>query len=150
MNNTASSPSIIITFLFIMVNIKEIRASNTDISIQGLTALFVGATQGIGASTLKQLATHTQSPNVYIVGRSKAKAAPLLAELRSLNVKGSFTFIEAEVSLVKDVDRVCDEIKSKEQKLDLLWLSPGLLTTSGPSSAHLEFPSSTQYSRSQA
>jgi NAD(P)-dependent dehydrogenase (short-subunit alcohol dehydrogenase family) len=115
---------------------KEVRLSNDDFKNgpAGLTALFVGATAGIGASTVKQFALHANAPTVYIVGRSQAKAAPLLDELKSLNPQATFTFIEAEVSLLKEVDRVCDEILAKEQKLDLLWLSQGLLSFSGQQS----------------
>lgn len=123
-----------------MVSMKEVRLSNDAFKNgpAGLTALFVGATSGIGASAVKQFALHVKAPTVYLVGRSQAKAAPLLDELKSLNPQASFIFIEAEVSLLKEVDKVCDEILAKEQKLDLLWVSQGLLSFSGQQS---EFPS---------
>jgi NAD(P)-dependent dehydrogenase (short-subunit alcohol dehydrogenase family) len=123
-----------------MVSMKEVRLSNGGLEKgpAGLKALFVGATAGIGASAVKQFALNTKSPTVYLAGRSQAKAAPLLDELKSLNPQATFTFIEAEVSLLKGVDKVCDEILAKEQKLDLLWVSQGLLSFSGQQS---EFPS---------
>lgn len=119
-----------------MVFRNEVQLSNERLKNgpAGLRALFVGATAGIGASTVKQFALHVKAPIVYLVGRSRARAAPLLDELRSLNPQASFTFIEAEVSLLKDVDKVCNEISSKEQKLDLLWLSQGLLSFGGQQS----------------
>jgi NAD(P)-dependent dehydrogenase (short-subunit alcohol dehydrogenase family) len=115
---------------------KEVRLSNEDLKNgpAGLIALFVGATAGIGASTVKQFARRANAPTVYLAGRSQAKAAPLLAELKSLNPQATFIFIEAEVSLLKGVDKVCDEILAKEQKLDLLWLSQGLLSFAGQQS----------------
>jgi NAD(P)-dependent dehydrogenase (short-subunit alcohol dehydrogenase family) len=115
---------------------KEVRLSNEGLKNgpAGLKALFVGATAGIGASAVKQFALHAQAPTVYLVGRSQSKASPLLTELKSLNPEATFTFIEAEVSLLKDVDKVCDEILAKEQKLDLLWLSQGQLSFAGQQS----------------
>jgi NAD(P)-dependent dehydrogenase (short-subunit alcohol dehydrogenase family) len=123
-----------------MVSMKEVRLSNDAFKNgpAGLKALFVGATAGIGASAVKQFALHAKAPTVYLVGRSQTKAAPLLDELKSLNPQATFTFIEADVSLLKGVDKVCDEILAKEQKLDLLWLSQGLLSFAGQQS---EFPS---------
>jgi NAD(P)-dependent dehydrogenase (short-subunit alcohol dehydrogenase family) len=122
-----------------MVSMKEVHQSNDALKngSAGLRALFVGATAGIGASAVKQFATHAKTPTVYLAGRSQAKASPLLAELKSLNPQATFIFIEAEVSLLKGVDKVCDEILAKEQTLDLLWLSQGLLSFSGQQS---EFP----------
>lgn len=124
-----------------MVSMKEVRLSNGSLKKgpAGLKALFVGATAGIGASAVKQFALNAKAPTVYLAGRSQAKAAPLLDELKSLNPQATFTFIEAEVSLLKGVDKVCDEILAKEQKLDLLWVSQGLLSFSGQQS---EFTSS--------
>lgn len=119
-----------------MVSMKEVRVSNDSIRNEtaGLKALFVGATAGIGASAVKQFALHAKAATVYLAGRSHAKATPLLDELKSLNPQATFNFIEADISLLKGVDRVCDEILAKEQKLDLLWLSQGLLSFSGQQS----------------
>ena len=93
-----------------------------------MVALFVGATSGIGKGTLRQLAKHAKAPKVYIVGRSKSSARPQVDELEALNPQGSFIFIETEISLIRNVDAVCDEIKAKEQKVDLIVLSTGYLT----------------------
>ncbi|KAK9243327.1 hypothetical protein V1506DRAFT_508583 [Lipomyces tetrasporus] len=46
-----------------------------------MVAVFVGGTSGIGQGTLKQLAKYATAPKVYVVGRSKSSAAPLLREL---------------------------------------------------------------------
>lgn len=114
-----------------MVSLKQVKASNNGLknAASGLKAVFIGATSGIGKSAVKKFVQDTISPTVYLAGRSKSSAGPLLAELKSLNPKGNIHFIEAEVSLLKEVDKVCDEIKSKEQKIDLLFLSPGMLRT---------------------
>ncbi|KAK9482729.1 hypothetical protein V1527DRAFT_475450 [Lipomyces starkeyi] len=116
-----------------MVNIKNIRASNSNLKTKppGMVALFVGGTSGIGKGTLKQFAKCANTPKVYIVGRSKSSAAPLLNELESLNPRGTFVFIETEISLIKNVDAVSEEIKQKEQNLDLVFLSAGYLSLAG-------------------
>ena len=116
-----------------MVNITAVRASNASFkdSKESLTALFVGATSGIGMGTLKQFAKHAYAPKVYIVGRSKNAASDLLDELTSSNPQATFVFLEAEISLMRKVDEVCEEIKTKEKKLDILFMSPGYLSFEG-------------------
>jgi NADP-dependent 3-hydroxy acid dehydrogenase YdfG len=116
-----------------MVNIRDVRVSNASFkeSKESLTAVFVGATAGIGMGTLIQFAKHAYSPKVYIVGRSKKSAQPLLDKLTTSNPQGTFLFLETEISLTKNVDRVCEEISSKEKKLDLLFMTPGYLSFEG-------------------
>lgn len=117
-----------------MVALGEIRSSNKTLQASvpaGQVSVFVGGTSGIGASTLKQLAISTVSPKIYLIGRSQSAAAVQLAELESLNPTGTFTFIEAQVSLLKEVDRVCHEIRERERNIDLLWLSTGGLSFNG-------------------
>ena len=116
-----------------MVTLTDIRLSNEGFKSgkRDITALFVGGTSGVGKGTLIQLAKQAHAPTVYVVGRSKKSAQPLLDELNSLNSDGSFIFIETEVSLIKNVDVVCEQIKAKEKKLDLLFMSAGYLTLDG-------------------
>ncbi|MCJ1250458.1 hypothetical protein MMC30_007686 [Trapelia coarctata] len=116
-----------------MVSIKDVRLSNSSLKVgpPGMVALFVGATSGIGEATLKQFAKSSNAPKVYIVGRSKTSATSLLKELETLNPQGTFNFIQSEISLIRNVDAVCNEIKGKEKKMDLVFLSPGFLTFAG-------------------
>lgn len=115
-----------------MVAIKDVRISNANFKeskqAEGLVAVFIGGTSGIGMGTLKQFAKQTTSPKIYIVGRSQSAATPLLKELESLNSKGTYVFQETEISLLKKVDKVCQEIKAKEEKVDLLFMSPAYIT----------------------
>ena len=117
-----------------MVAISDIRKANSTLGSRppGLTSVFVGATKGIGASTLKELIKHLNAPKVYLLGRSKARCASQLAQLEILNPKASIMFIETEVSLLKNVDAVCKEISNRESSLDLLYMSPGMLAFGGP------------------
>ncbi|KAL4886726.1 hypothetical protein BJY04DRAFT_204873 [Aspergillus karnatakaensis] len=115
-----------------MVSLKTVRASNAALrAIPNLTALFVGGTSGIGQSTLRQLAKHADSPTAYIVGRSQTRASPFLSELREISPKGQFHFIEADVSLARNVDQACREILSREKHLNFLFMTPGGISLGG-------------------
>ncbi|PGH34430.1 hypothetical protein GX50_02798 [[Emmonsia] crescens] len=116
-----------------MVSLATVRASNQRLkaAIPGTTALFVGGTTGIGQNTLRQLAMHVESPKVYIIGRSEQKASPFLAELGRLNPRGNFQFIETDVSLIRNVDKACKMIKDKEDRLNMLFMTPGGISLSG-------------------
>lgn len=118
-----------------MVIIKTVRESNAALkatAAPGFVALFAGATNGIGLSTLQQLIKNLNAPKVYVVGRSKASFASQLSDLADLNPEASVEFLEAQLSLLKDVDHICHVVKSKESKLDLLYMSPGYLAFGGP------------------
>lgn len=112
-----------------MVSLEDIRAHNAQVSSSfppGLVALFVGATSGIGAATLKAFAKNTRSPRAYFVGRSQEAADQIVAECKTLNPEGEYIFIPADVSLIRVVDEVCAQIKAKETQLNLLCLSQGV------------------------
>jgi len=111
-----------------MVSLAKVQASNAQIATSlppGLVAVFVGATSGIGESTLKEFARHARQPRVYFVGRSQDAGNRITAECRQLNPEGEFIFIKADCGLIKVVDEVCREIKSKENAINLLFLSCG-------------------------
>lgn len=55
-----------------MVSIETIRESNAQgRAIEGLVAVFVGGTGGIGESTVKEFFLRTTRPKAYIIGRSE-------------------------------------------------------------------------------
>ncbi|KAI8628217.1 NAD(P)-binding protein [Xylariaceae sp. FL1651] len=112
-----------------MVSLTSVRSSNSLISStfpSGLVALFVGATSGIGEITLKKFAHYTTRPRAYFIGRSQDAADRIVAECRALNPAGQYIFRKADVSLIRVVDEVCEEIKTKEQSINLLFLSAGV------------------------
>ncbi|KAL3456030.1 hypothetical protein BJX64DRAFT_52771 [Aspergillus heterothallicus] len=120
-----------------MVSLSTIRTSNASLrkSLPSPTALFVGGTSGIGATTLRALARHTESPTAYIIGRSEARAKPFLSELAGINSRGRFHFIEADVALVRNVDRACEEVLRREEgqgrRLNFLFMTPGGISLGG-------------------
>lgn len=112
-----------------MVSISIIQSSNSLISSTlpaGLVAVFVGATSGIGETSLKQFAKHAKQPRVYFIGRSQDAANRIAAECKVLNSGGEYMFIKADVSLVRNVDKVCTEIREKEKAINILFLSAGI------------------------
>ena len=120
-----------------MVSLKTVQASNAGIrALPNITALFVGGTSGIGQSTLRQLACHADSPTAYIVGRNEARASPFLSELRQLSPEGRFYFIEADVSLLRNVDAVCRQILQQQKHLNFLFMTPGGISLGGRHGMH--------------
>ncbi|TVY18982.1 Oxidoreductase lepF [Lachnellula arida] len=89
-----------------MVSIQATRAANNSIASQIPTAVFTGATSGIGLGAIEALLKSTTSSKVYIIGRSQANFAPTLAklQLQDLNPSAQLVFIEAQVSQLKEVE----------------------------------------------
>lgn len=111
-----------------MVSYFEVKTSNVETLASlpdHLVALFVGATNGIGEYTLKEFAKHARSPRVYFIAHEAGTR--IAAECKTLNDGGSFTFIQADTSLVRNVDNLCDDIRSKESAINILFISTGTL-----------------------
>ncbi|KAH8763979.1 hypothetical protein F5882DRAFT_453266 [Hyaloscypha sp. PMI_1271] len=118
-----------------MVKIAAIRESNQRFANshdeQGLVCVFAGATSGIGASTLERMATMLHSPTFYVIGRSAARFVAQHTKLATLNPNCKIAFLEADVSLLSDVDVLCKQIVQAEKKMDYLYMSPGLMPLNG-------------------
>ena len=56
------------------------------------TQVFVGGTAGIGAALAVKTAKYSTNPNIHIVGRSKASAEKVLAQLKAANSDGHYEF----------------------------------------------------------
>ena len=111
-----------------MATLTQVQASNAQISTSfppNLVAVFVGATSGIGEAALKEFVKDAKSPKCYLVGRSEEAANRIIDECKSLNPDASVIFKRADMSLVKEADRLCEEITSVESVVDLLFLSAG-------------------------
>lgn len=117
-----------------MVAINAVRASNAALQATGapgMVAVFAGATSGIGMGTLKAFIKYANAPKAYIIGRSESATGRLLKDLRLSNPSATLNFLEGEISLIREVDRLCDEIKRKEEKIDFAFLSAGYLSFDG-------------------
>jgi FlaA1/EpsC-like NDP-sugar epimerase len=116
-----------------MVNLSQVHSELATITRYGpgLVAVFVGGTSGIGESTAREFARYSEKPRIYIVGRSEEQGSKLVSEFKALNAGADTKFIKSDVSLIKNVDKVCEEIKKQEEKVNLLFLSAGMLTMDG-------------------
>lgn len=112
-----------------MVSYKEIQASNALINdtTAPRVAVFVGGTSGIGKFTVRALVATGASMRIYLVGRksSEERTHAFIQELNAINPKAEVIWTEGEVSLLAETKRVCEAIKSKESRVDLLFLTTG-------------------------
>ena len=115
-----------------MVPYTDILNSNTSLKSTGAspTAVFVGATNGIGKAALLALARHTTSPRIYVVGRTHASLAPLISQLEDINSAGTYILIEGgDLTLLSNVDKASESIRSHgDDHLDMLIMSAGYIT----------------------
>lgn len=75
----------------------------------------------------QELAKCASKPRIYIIGRSKEACDRLDVDLKTVNPAGQYIFIRSDISLLRNVDEVCEEIKSKEPAINLLFMSQGTL-----------------------
>ena len=112
-----------------MVSYKEIQAANALINDETAprVAVFVGGTSGIGKATLKALVSTGASTRIYLVGRksSEERMQLFIQELHAINPKAEVIWTEGEVGLLAESKRICEVIKSKESRVDLLFLTAG-------------------------
>lgn len=77
------------------------------------------------------------------MGRNQTEATRIQAEFEALNPTSKIQFIQSDISLLKNVDKVCKEIQDKEEAVNLLFMSPGYLTMAGrtgKSQSHVTVP----------
>ena len=112
-----------------MVNIACIRESNNHIdeSSAPRVAVFVGGTAGIGKITIAEIAGLGTSFKAYVIVRkvSADSIKPFFEQLRQANPNANVIMIEGEISLLSEVKRVCDYIKTLETHIDLLFMTTG-------------------------
>ncbi|KAM0335429.1 hypothetical protein ACHAQA_000475 [Verticillium albo-atrum] len=110
-----------------MSMLAPLKASNGRLTQANTprTAVFLGATDGIGKATLKALVSTGFPLRAYVVGRNEAQHQALITELRAINNNAEIIYIEGQISLMSEVKRIADDISSKEQEIDLLFHSAG-------------------------
>jgi NAD(P)-dependent dehydrogenase (short-subunit alcohol dehydrogenase family) len=105
-----------------MVNINTVRTVNESlVKAQPIVAVFVGATGGIGEASIRALAaTHStrgKGLRAYIIGRNASAAQKIISDCERICPPGQFRFLKAEdLSLLENVDLVCEELMSAEKK----------------------------------
>ncbi|EFR02328.1 hypothetical protein MGYG_05325 [Nannizzia gypsea CBS 118893] len=112
-----------------MVLYKEIQASNARISESTAlqVAVFAGGTSGIGKLTIKALVSTGTCMRIYLIGRksSEERMITFIQELQAINPRAEIVWAEGEISLLAETKRICDVIKSREPRVDLLFLTAG-------------------------
>jgi NAD(P)-dependent dehydrogenase (short-subunit alcohol dehydrogenase family) len=112
-----------------MVSYIEVKAANALINdaTAPRVAVFVGGTSGIGKLTIKALVATGASVRIYLVGRksSEERMQAFIQELNIINSKAEVIWTEGEISLLAETKRVCGIIKSRESRVDLLFLTTG-------------------------
>lgn len=128
-----------------MVSLQTVRASNSRLKDlgPGLVAVFVGGTSGIGESTAREFVRNTVQPRVYLVGRNETQASKIINELQTLNPEGQIKFVKSDVSLLRSVDAVCEEVKAHEKKVNLLFMTAGIISLKGRDGGSPPAPKST-------
>jgi NAD(P)-dependent dehydrogenase (short-subunit alcohol dehydrogenase family) len=115
-------------------SLKAIEFSNQSLRdvfpTTSLVAVFIGATAGIGEYTITKLAKSAPGSRLYFVGRSEEDGVRVKAACDEANKPGSCTFIKKDVSLMKNVDEVCKEIREKEKSINLLFMTQGTIDLS--------------------
>ena len=135
-----------------MVALSKVQSSNGRIASTlpaRLVAVFIGGTSGIGEYTLKQFAKYAREPRIYIVGRSQEAADRITAECRKTNADGQYFFLRADTSLIRNVDDVCQQIRSKEKAVNVLFLSTGTLVSNKGDGTHPRCPLGSRENKTQ-
>lgn len=116
-----------------MVSQSEIRTSNSRISHAHTprVAVFVGGTAGIGKGALEALISKETPIKVYVIGRNKEGREPFLRGLKTSNSRAEVIWLEGQVTLLAEVKRLCAEIKGRESRIDLVFMSQGFLPWNG-------------------
>ncbi|KAJ5664643.1 NAD(P)-binding protein [Penicillium macrosclerotiorum] len=116
-----------------MVSNAEVKASNARITEDTAPriAVFSGGTDGIGKATLARLVATNVAVKVYVMGRNGEKHQPALDMIRRSNKQAKIIWLEGQLSLLAEIKRMCDEIKANETQIDVLYMSPGFIST-GP------------------
>lgn len=98
-----------------------------------VTRVFASATSGLGESALRALAANSTAPRVYITDCGEPRTAAIIEDCLKIYPGGTFIFLSADLSLLKNVDTVCREILKREEggKLDLLFMTYGYITFEG-------------------
>ncbi|MFI5720838.1 SDR family NAD(P)-dependent oxidoreductase [Nocardia sp. NPDC051750] len=96
-------------------------------TIKGKTVLVTGSTGGIGKETARRLAT--LGARVTLVGRDADRAEAAVAELRRTSGNPNVDAITADLSRLRDVGRLAEQITARIGRLDVLINNAGATRT---------------------
>lgn len=82
------------------------------------TALVTGGTDGIGKGVAMQLLK--KGFHVFVVGSSSIKGERIIEESKELNLSENLTFLQANLSLVKENKRIIEVVKKRTNSLNIM------------------------------
>ncbi len=88
-------------------------------------ALVTGGTDGVGKEVARELAR--AGHRVVLVGRDASKGARVEREMRKTTGNTDIQFLQADLSLVREANRLADEIASRWPVLHYLVHSAGIV-----------------------
>jgi NAD(P)-dependent dehydrogenase (short-subunit alcohol dehydrogenase family) len=93
--------------------------------MHGKTIVITGATSGIGAVAARALAQ--QGARIVIVARNRERAEQTLSDLRAANPAAEHAAFYADLSRLREMKRVAEQIAAAEPKIDVLMNNAGLI-----------------------
>jgi len=87
------------------------------------TIIVTGATDGIGLEAATKIAN--QGYRVGIVGRNSEKGLRVTEQIKSLTGNSDIDFFQADLSLISEINKLSDEIKSKYSVVNVLLNNAG-------------------------
>ncbi|KAI1329916.1 hypothetical protein F5Y16DRAFT_59708 [Xylariaceae sp. FL0255] len=131
-----------------MVSLNAVRASNNRVEtdlISDLVAVFAGGSRGIGESAMKQFAKKASKPRIYVVGRTQVTGDRTLAELHQLNPEGKYVFLRYDMSLLRNIDELSRDLRSREPTINLLFITFGTLVRETMTEENLHYWAAISY-----
>lgn len=110
---------------------RNLQTAKETAHLKSTVGVFVGGTSGIGENTAYAFAKYTKNPTIYIVGRNSEAGAKVLAKLKELNESVDAKFVKHDMTLIREADAFSKTILAEQEKINLLFLSPGFLTVNG-------------------
>src|SRR5579872_6364325 len=91
--------------------------------MQGKVVVVTGATSGIGQVAAERLAA--MGARIVLVARSQSRGEAALAKLRDVGPKEEHSVHYGDVSRLGDLNRLAEEIRSREPRIDVLLNNAG-------------------------
>jgi len=86
--------------------------------VQKQNVVITGGTDGIGKAAAMQLAK--LGVRLLLIGRSAHKGEAAVAEIKRISGNNEVTYLQADLSLVKNVQRAAEQIRETFDRLDVL------------------------------
>ncbi|KAG2009921.1 hypothetical protein CC2G_012792 [Coprinopsis cinerea AmutBmut pab1-1] len=96
-----------------------------------------GGTSGIGEAMVKAVARYTKGrAHIVVIGRNEAAANAIIAALpkpseQAVAEGARYEFLACDVNLMKNIDKLAEQLKSKLSKINFLTLSAGVFSLDG-------------------